>query len=56
MVAHEKLTRHWKRMGFSEWSDSDDAWLCLYTMERPALESVVPELFLAEEDRTSVGS
>jgi len=25
----EKLTRHWKKTGFSEWSDSDDAWLCL---------------------------
>ncbi|KAK3657924.1 hypothetical protein LTR22_009151 [Elasticomyces elasticus] len=23
----ERLTRHWKKLGFSEWSDSDDAWL-----------------------------
>ena len=27
--AHDKITKHWKRLGFSEWSDSDDAWLCL---------------------------
>ncbi|KAK3109217.1 hypothetical protein LTR53_017765, partial [Teratosphaeriaceae sp. CCFEE 6253] len=25
----ERLTRYWRRMGFSEWSDSDEAWLCL---------------------------
>jgi hypothetical protein len=29
----ERITRHWKQMGFREWSDSDDAWLCLLTGE-----------------------
>ncbi|KAK5723783.1 hypothetical protein LTR15_005483 [Elasticomyces elasticus] len=28
----ERLTRHWKKLGFSEWSDSDDAWLLLSTL------------------------
>lgn len=42
--ACEKIARHWKRMGFREWSDSDDAWLCLLTGERPKIEGVVPEL------------
>lgn len=27
--ADEKLTRHWAKMGFEAWSDSDPAWLCL---------------------------
>lgn len=25
----EKVTRHWARLGFEPWSDSDTAWLCL---------------------------
>jgi hypothetical protein len=40
-----RITSHWRRMGFKEWSDSDDAWLCLLTGERPKMEDVVPELF-----------
>lgn len=27
--ADEKLTRHWAKLGFGVWSDSDSAWLCL---------------------------
>ncbi|KAF2770541.1 hypothetical protein EJ03DRAFT_350377 [Teratosphaeria nubilosa] len=27
--AHERIACHWKKLGFDEWSDSDDAWLCL---------------------------
>lgn len=27
--AGEKLARHWGRLGFSVWSDSDPTWLCL---------------------------
>lgn len=26
-LAGEKLTKHWKRLGFEPWSDSDDSWL-----------------------------
>ena len=45
--AHEKIARHWKRMGFDEWSYTDDAWLCLSTdkTQRPRIEGVVPNLF-----------
>lgn len=43
--AYEKIARHWRRMGFQEWSYTDDAWLCLATEERPKIEDVVPELF-----------
>jgi len=32
--AHSKVAKHWKRLGFSEWRDSDDAWLCLHAGER----------------------
>lgn len=28
-LAGEKLTKHWKRLGFEPWSDSDDSWLCV---------------------------
>lgn len=31
--ATEKIARHWKRMGFSEWSYTDQAWLCRWTGE-----------------------
>ena len=44
--SYEKIARNWRRMGFSEWSYSDDAWLCLCTEDRPKIESVVPNLFL----------
>ncbi|CAK4034776.1 Hypothetical predicted protein [Lecanosticta acicola] len=27
--AGEKLTKHWKRIGFTEWSTTDDSWLLL---------------------------
>lgn len=27
--ADKKLTRHWAKLGFGVWSDSDPAWLCL---------------------------
>jgi hypothetical protein len=27
--ANERLTAHWKKLGFEPWSPSDDAWLCL---------------------------
>ncbi|CZT24862.1 uncharacterized protein RCC_10590 [Ramularia collo-cygni] len=27
--AEEKLIRHWAKLGFEVWSDSDPAWLCL---------------------------
>ncbi|KAK4545882.1 hypothetical protein LTR36_002446 [Oleoguttula mirabilis] len=40
--AHGKITRHWKKLGFSEWSDSDDAWLCLVAEERVEYENLVP--------------
>ena len=49
--ACEKITRHWKRMGLEEWSESDDAWLCLLTGERPKIEVVVPGLFPATDDQ-----
>ncbi|KAK4502263.1 hypothetical protein PRZ48_005688 [Zasmidium cellare] len=28
--AGDKLTRHWKRLGFEEWSESDPSWLLLW--------------------------
>lgn len=28
--AGEKLTRYWKRLGFAEWSESDESWLLLW--------------------------
>ncbi|KAH9810924.1 hypothetical protein Tdes44962_MAKER05951 [Teratosphaeria destructans] len=36
--AHERIACHWKKLGFDEWSDSDDAWLCLRVdeMKQPA--------------------
>jgi GNAT superfamily N-acetyltransferase len=36
--AHEKLARHWKKLGFDEWSDSDDAWLLLKVCELKSSE------------------
>lgn len=41
--AGERIARHWRRMGFSEWSYTDDAWLCLSTVpgERPEIEKVL---------------
>ena len=47
--AYEKIARHWRRMGFHEWSDSDDAWLCLWSGARLRIEDVVPELFAPGE-------
>lgn len=43
--ASDRLTKHWKQISFLEWSDSDDAWLCLWTSERPKISDVVPGLF-----------
>lgn len=45
----EKLARHWKRMGFDEWSYTDDAWLCLSTSigERPDIQEIIPAFFEA---------
>ena len=42
--AFEKIATHWRRMGFSEWSDSDDAWLCLWSEERLKIDEVVFDL------------
>ena len=44
LEAYEKIARHWSRLGFSVWSDTDDDWLCLLSEERLKIESVVPEL------------
>ena len=41
----ERLAKHWRRMGFREWSDSDKSWLCLQKPWRPKIENVVPALF-----------
>lgn len=32
--AEEKLTRHWAKLGFREWSNSDPSWLCLSTGDK----------------------
>lgn len=42
VTAHERIARHWKRMGFEKWSWTDDAWLCLSTApdERPKIEDI----------------
>lgn len=47
--ACEKIARHWKRIRFSEWSDSDAAWLCLLTDDRPKIEDIVAALFPVAE-------
>lgn len=38
--ATEKIRRHWKRMGFAEWSYTDEAWLCLASGDRLRIEDV----------------
>ena len=49
LEAYEKVARHWRRMGFQEWSDSDDAWLCLWSSDRPRVGEVVAELVARRE-------
>jgi hypothetical protein len=49
LEAYEKIARHWKRIGFHEWSDSDDAWLCLWSGAKLRSEDVMPELFAPGE-------
>ena len=49
LEAYEKIARHWRRMGFREWSDSDDAWLCLWSSDRPRVGEVVAELVARRE-------
>lgn len=39
--AGEKIARHWKRMGFEEWSYTDESWLSLASTHRPDIENVM---------------
>ncbi|KAK4623763.1 hypothetical protein CLAFUW4_05815 [Fulvia fulva] len=31
--AGERIARHWKKLGFQEWSETDESWLCLLLRE-----------------------
>lgn len=46
LQVQEKIAQHWKLLGFSEWSNSDDAWLAMWTGDtRSQIKEVVPHLF-----------
>lgn len=44
----EKLGRHWRRMGFEVWSESNEDWLCLWCAERRKLNGLEGRLARAE--------